>query len=50
MEGAMPKTSSEERPLKRQKSCIDYCLQGTNDDSEQVTFGLIVIYTITLRI
>ncbi|KAL4545609.1 hypothetical protein Ndes2526B_g00266 [Nannochloris sp. 'desiccata'] len=31
----MPQTASEERPLKRQKSCIDYCLQGTNDDSKQ---------------
>jgi hypothetical protein len=41
MEGAMPNPASEERPVKRQKSCIDYSLQGKNDDSEQVNYDLI---------
>jgi hypothetical protein len=44
----MPQTASEERPLKRQKSCIDYCLQGTNDDSEQVKFVISDILSLAL--
>ena len=36
----MPRTASTERPLKRQKSCIDYDLVGPNEDSEQARNSL----------